>query len=1087
MDEEAEEALDGGKHAPDPIFLCKCLLSDETIPPVIPPRKLRILNAVDDAENYLRDRRIPELMRFLLTKVLSDGSNDPTSYLKELLDHCMLFRAGHGTAPVLYEDRHLEAVIKSFDPGRRGWLSSGQVRRLYATLGLTLEEYPHEKISTAIIFKDIKKTQESELLCLLSAGIPMEESYSNVVSYQPHHELVADRLVLFMVDGLRAESFVNYTTMPYLRSVANNYGRWGISSTQVPTESRPGHVAVIAGFYEDPSAIMKGWKENPVDFDSVFNQTAYTWCWGTYDIVDIFTKGTVDNHIFVHKFDPYDNTFSTDKNTTLLDSWVFENVKNFFHKAKSDDAVQEKMRSKKIIYFLHLLGTDTSGHTHKPKTQNFLTTVRNVDQGIKDMEIIVREFYNDDGKTTFLMTSDHGMTDWGSHGSGDDHETQTPFVMWGAGVQQAKEGPEDPYTKGMSFNHRFDIKQADLTPLMSTILSIPVPVNSIGKLPVDLLNMTLPNRAKAVYSHSRQLASQYNRKKLEVETNAISLLYKPFEPFSTKKYEEIIEFTEKLLLSGEYEKLIRFSEEITQLSLAGLTYYQNYYQRPLLILVTMSFIGWILYLLKVLLEQKVHSQVEPVNLKRFSILGSHLFSNVAFLLLCFLSFYVVFAQKLPIQYYIHFLMPIFLWWNTIPSLDVWSKANRLFRRSQKRNGLWIEVLCYGLGSMAMGLSFTYRWMLSIPLMGMGLWPFFSSIRNCLTTPILIMWPASCAMLSFFSFVPVVGKDVLIELVIIAGLLWLLVISIYILRVLLPLYNRRKENRTEVVLAVIQIALLIFSLHNIYVQSRRFDQGTPVLYFYQLMSWVTAVVSLTLPMASSKRLVCRLMTINTSILIFYLLLSVAHEGLFLVTLNCNVMCWVLIEFKLLHLGRVRIIDCTFDKSSVEEDKTKRSLTSIERSISSDDFRRAFFFLAYVILAFFGTGNIASLNSFEVRWVTCFITSFQPFIITGLILLKTLTPFLSVACCFRGVQYLTEAPTGYLHIIVLIYSNIMGIQLLYYVRNTGSWLEIGTSISQFVIVQVITLFIVLINQIAKVMTDFNVFNVVNKLFKSRKKYV
>lgn len=41
----------------------------------------------------------------------------------------------------------------------------------------------------------------------------------NVVPYQPRHEALADRLVLFIVDGLRAESFVNYTTMPYLRCV----------------------------------------------------------------------------------------------------------------------------------------------------------------------------------------------------------------------------------------------------------------------------------------------------------------------------------------------------------------------------------------------------------------------------------------------------------------------------------------------------------------------------------------------------------------------------------------------------------------------------------------------------------------------------------------------------------------------------------------------------------------------------------------------------------------------------------------------------------------------------------------------------
>lgn len=81
--------------------------------------------------------------------------------------------------------------------------------------------------------------------------------------------------MLYIADGLRAESFFrdNCNRTAFLADTAIHKGTIGISHTRVPTETRPGHVALIAGFYEDPSAITKGWQENPLDFDTVFNRS----------------------------------------------------------------------------------------------------------------------------------------------------------------------------------------------------------------------------------------------------------------------------------------------------------------------------------------------------------------------------------------------------------------------------------------------------------------------------------------------------------------------------------------------------------------------------------------------------------------------------------------------------------------------------------------------------------------------------------------------------------------------------------------------------------------------------------------------
>ena len=72
---------------------------------------------------------------------------------------------------------------------------------------------------------------------------------------------LAKRLVLFVTDGLRADKLFhrnNVNITHYLRQIIKNEGRWGVSHTRVPTESRVGHVSMMAGTYEDVSAITNG-------------------------------------------------------------------------------------------------------------------------------------------------------------------------------------------------------------------------------------------------------------------------------------------------------------------------------------------------------------------------------------------------------------------------------------------------------------------------------------------------------------------------------------------------------------------------------------------------------------------------------------------------------------------------------------------------------------------------------------------------------------------------------------------------------------------------------------------------------------
>lgn len=884
---------------------------------------------------------------------------------------------------------------------------------------------------------------------------------------------IADRLVLFVADGLRAETFYDYpnktSRAPYLRSVIENVGTWGVSHTRVPTESRPGHVAMIAGLYEDPSAITKGWKENPVDFDSVFNQSRHAWSWGSPDILPIFTTGIERGHIETFMYEAVDEDFGS-SDASKLDTWVFEKVETFFKNAQEDPKLRERLHQDRIVFFLHLLGIDTNGHAHKPNSEEYLHNIEVVDNGIKKVQKIFDDFYKDN-KTAYVFTSDHGMTDWGSHGAGDPSETEVPIVAWGAGFA----APEDPskfrermlYDErvekwGLAHVRRHDVTQADLAPLMASVIGIPIPVNSMGSLPVEYLNATEQYKAEALFANCRQMLLQYRQKRAQKEKNTLTIFYRPYQMLLPDREMAMLADIRKHIKDEEYQDAIDLSHYLMALSERGMNYYHNYDRPALSITITLGFLGWIVLMISHLLQD--HSAVlrmggntvEGRRAQRQSLVWPvllTLWGTGAFLLLA--------IQNAPYQYYLYFLTPVCLWWLVYQRLGSLRVAILVVTAFNMVWEVGIRFLFIFLGIEILVVSFFLRPILSVGLLCLGLWPVvMCTLQGSAETSMRLGWFGACVLLASFTFVPVVGKEAFYPAVEIAGLVSFCVGAFFVYKLGAESSSSGQVPKVMYVqgLAVVAAVYLVHTT----AFSMQQQEGLPPA--NQFIAWTILGLSFVFPLLGSRLILGRLMSVSAALLCPFLLLSIRHEAFFYLALTIAMFLWLILEY---YLAGENVQLAALKFATWDADKNKDN----ERVLEWGDVRRAYFFLFFIMLAFFGTGNIASINSFDPSFVYCFVTVFSPFVMGSLLLFKTIIPFLLVTCFFQGICTLIQVPQQAMFYIFLIMSDIMALQFFFLIRTEGSWLDIGASLSHFVICMATTLFLMLILLVAKFLTTFN----------------
>lgn len=129
-------------------------------------------------------------------------------------------------------------------------------------------------------------------------------------------------------------------------------------------------------------------------------------------------------------------------------------------------------------------------------------------------------------------------------------------------------------------------------------------------------------------------------------------------------------------------------------------------------------------------------------------------------------------------------------------------------------------------------------------------------------------------------------------------------------------------------------------------------------------------------------------------------------------------------------------------------------SLERRIPAshlNDLRISLFFFFLLQSAFFSTGNIASISSFSLDSVYRLIPIFHPFSMGAILIFKLMVPFALLSTALGGVK---RKSVG---VWASAVSDVLTLNFFWLVKDEGSWLEIGSTISNFCIGGLLGVFI------------------------------
>jgi phosphatidylinositol glycan class N len=194
---------------------------------------------------------------------------------------------------------------------------------------------------------------------------------------------------------------------------------------------------------------------------------------------------------------------------------------------------------------------------------------------------------------------------------------------------------------------------------------------------------------------------------------------------------------------------------------------------------------------------------------------------------------------------------------------------------------------------------------------------------------------------------------------------------------------------------------------------------------------------------------------------FVILTISYEGLFYLGFCVTLITWVRLEHSVYVYTKPST--AATNGSAV----VPASLASSPfRSLTLSDARVSLFFLTLLQSAFFSTGNVASISAFSLESVNRLIPIFDPFSQGALLILKLMIPFALISANLGILNKRLGVAPSALFMVVMAISDFLTLHFFWVVKDEGSWLEIGSTISHFCIASLLCMFVASLEGVSEV---------------------